>query len=92
MTTRKKNKGPPEKNNYKNEIQACKKWVSHVIHQRDLLKSASNISAKKSLYSIYLNNLKSIVMCVIFPGNCTSFTSTIEDNFNAYLKFLMILT
>lgn len=57
-----------------------------------LLKSASNISAKKSLYTIYLNNLKSIIMCVIFPGNCTSFTNTIGGNFSAYLKFLMNLT
>lgn len=90
MTTRRKNKGFPEKqNNYKNEIQACKKWVSHVIHQYDLLKSALNISAKKSLYTIYFNLLKPIIMCIIFPGNCTSFTSTTVDNFSAYLKILM---
>lgn len=67
MTTRRKNKGSPGKqNNYKNEIQACKRWVPHVIHQYNLLKSALNISGKKSLYTIYLNDLKSIIMCIIF--------------------------
>lgn len=52
-------------------------------------KCALNISAKKSLYTIYLNNLKSIIMCIIFPGNGTFLTSTTEDNFSGYFKFLM---